>query len=267
MFKIFRNIGFITLVLVSFIYTDKLVSVVKESDNLMIEIKEKSKNYEIKAKDAIIEKDTIIPGVKGTSIDLEETYKKMKQYGKYDERLIVYKSVNPKNNLASNKDKYIIKGNRKNKVSLIVLISDIITLKRIDDKTNIFIDSNIFLKNSKEITKIKNNIIGISGNNYDDYKEIDNVIKHILKNKNGYCYTKEKNEKILDLCYKLDNYTIMSNIEIKNKSLINLKNELNDGAIIVINEDSIDYLKIVENYVESKGYEIVNLDELLYETN
>ena len=39
MFKIFRNIGFITLVLVSFIYTDKLVSVVKESDNLMIEIK------------------------------------------------------------------------------------------------------------------------------------------------------------------------------------------------------------------------------------
>ena len=85
MFKIFRNIGFITLVLVSFIYTDKLVSVVKESDNLMIEIKEKSKNYEIKAQDAIIENDTIIPGVKGTSIDLEETYKKMKQYGKYDD--------------------------------------------------------------------------------------------------------------------------------------------------------------------------------------
>lgn len=265
MFKIFRNIGFVMLILASFMYTDKLVSVVKESDNLMIEIKEKSKKYEVKAMDAIIEDDTIIPGVKGTSVDIEETYKKMKQYGKYDERLIVYKSVNPKNKLVNNKDKYIIKGTKKNKVSIITLINNINTLKKVDNKVNIFIDSSIFLKNSNKITR--NNIIGISGNNYSYFKEINNVIKHIFKNKNTYCYTNKKNEELLNLCYKLDSYTLMPNIEIRNKSLLNLKNNLSDGSIIVVDEDSIDYLKIIENYVESKGYEIVYLDNLLNEDN
>ena len=44
MFKIFRNIGLISLVFISFIYTEQLVSVVKEYDEIMIEIKNNADN-------------------------------------------------------------------------------------------------------------------------------------------------------------------------------------------------------------------------------
>lgn len=42
--KLFEAVGFITLICLSFVYTEKTVNVVKEYDDIMITIKEKMRN-------------------------------------------------------------------------------------------------------------------------------------------------------------------------------------------------------------------------------
>lgn len=266
MYKIFKNIGLVAIVIVSFMYTENLVSVVKEYDNLMIEIKEKQKFYKKDTIEAKIEEDTIIPGTEGKKVDINESYKKMKQYGKFNEQLIVYKSVGPKKLLIDNKDKYIIKGTKKNHVSIIALIkNDITKVNKIKNKNvNIFIDSKLLI-NTKSINLINGYEIGITGENHDYYREANNIIKHGLKQKQGYCLTTDKDSDLLKECFKLNNYTILSDFIIKNNILKPLKSNLDNGSIIVINEESIFNIDNIINYIQSKGYKIVNLTELLSE--
>ena len=106
------------IIIISFIYTKSLVSVVKNYDDIMIKIKQEKNKYYIKPIEAIIKNDTIIPGIKGKEVDINKTYSKMKRYGKYEESLIVLKDIEVKNHI--DKDKYIISGNKnKNMVTLI----------------------------------------------------------------------------------------------------------------------------------------------------
>ena len=65
--KLFNAIGIICLVIISFIYTEKTVMVVREYDDIMINIK-KQKNIE--KIDSIIIEDTIIPGILERKINI-----------------------------------------------------------------------------------------------------------------------------------------------------------------------------------------------------
>jgi len=267
MFKIFRNIGLISLMFLSFIYTEKLVSVVKEYDEIMIEIKNNESKYKIDSIDAIIEENTIIPGIKGKKIDINKSYSKMKQYGKYDERLLTYEEVLPSNLLENNKDKFIISGPNKNKVSLIFLVNNKDNIDNIikilgERKVNFFIDNNWANKNEQKIIDLIKQGYIFGNLNYNN--KTDNLIKKIAKQNNSYCYTEEKNESILKNC--LSNYTIVPNIIIKNNTLLELKKNLKNGSIISISNIDETVLKLMINYIESKGYEIVNLEKLFEES-
>jgi probable sporulation protein (polysaccharide deacetylase family) len=77
------------------------VSAVKQSDELYQTIAAKVKDYEKPAQDAQIH--TVwkaTPGYNGLTIDIEESYKKMKKIGKFDEKQIVFKQVKPKVHLS-----------------------------------------------------------------------------------------------------------------------------------------------------------------------
>lgn len=77
------------------------VSAVKQSDELYQTIAEKVKDYEKPAQDAQIH--TVwkaTPGYNGLTIDIDESYKKMKKIGKFDEKQIVFKQVKPKVHLS-----------------------------------------------------------------------------------------------------------------------------------------------------------------------
>ena len=52
--KLFEAVGFITLICLSFVYTEKTVNVVKEYDDIMVTIKEKNEEYKIKPKNKAI---------------------------------------------------------------------------------------------------------------------------------------------------------------------------------------------------------------------
>ena len=88
----------------------------------MIEIETKKRDYEVTPVNAVLNEDTIVPGISGRQIDVLKSYKEMKSSGIFREELLVYKSLYPSSLLSSNKDKYIIKGNNdKNKVALIII--------------------------------------------------------------------------------------------------------------------------------------------------
>lgn len=277
--KLFQIIGFISLIGFSFFYTEKTISVVKEYDDIMINIKSVSNKYQKDYIDASIVGNKIIPGVSGVKVDLNRSYSKMKRYGSFEESLIVLKKVNPSISLEKNKHKYIISGNQNKKmVSLIFLVdvnSNIDNIIKILDKKgvkgNFFVDGKWLEKNSNLVPILirENHVIGnLSYNN--DYLDssfvwMETIIEKIGKQSVGYCYTEVENKDIIDTCKLNDNYTIMPSIVVKNSPYMEVRENLKSGSIISfkINSRLEEELPIIINFIKSKGYKIENLNEHL----
>lgn len=270
--KIFSKIGLFGLVIFSFFYTHKTVTVLKENDDIMIKIKENINNYNIYSINSVINGDTIIPGIKGNIVNIDKSYENMKKIGIYNSNYLIYDIDYPKTSLKDNKDKYIVSGNSKKKeVSLLFIINNdkiMDSLLKILDNENIKADFFItgdFINKNEAISKylIKN---GHSINYYGDYSKSDfifnnTIIRNSFKQKNIYCYLEDKNKKYLDTCYLNKNYTIIPNIIIKNNMLNSIKKELRNGGIISIYIGNIDELSITIKYIKSRGYDIVKLDK------
>ena len=107
--KIFTYLGFISLICFSFILTEKTSNLLIDKDELMMTIKSSSNNYEVEPIDGIILDNTFIPGINGLKVDNKKSYKEMKNYGVFNEGLLEFKQVSPKNKLNDNYgDKYNI---------------------------------------------------------------------------------------------------------------------------------------------------------------
>ena len=145
--KIIRIFFIITLVCFSFFYTDRVMNYLNSKDPLMIKINNLKEDYEVSPVNAIIDNDTIIPGKKGLEIDVDKSYEEMKLGGIFREESLVYKDILPSKSLSNNKDKYIIKGNKKNEVSLLLIYSsrDYDKIKNIDNITVYMGENKIYL--------------------------------------------------------------------------------------------------------------------------
>ena len=91
--KIIKLTGLIVLIVFSFFYTDKVVEVIRENDNLMLELKKVKDLYKVDAVNATINNNTIIPGLNGRSINVEKSYKRMREIGIFDNSLIEYEII------------------------------------------------------------------------------------------------------------------------------------------------------------------------------
>lgn len=247
----------------------------------MEEIKDKSKDKNIEPINAIINKNTIIPGQVGKAVDILASYNNMKRINQYNENMLILKDVEPDISIKNNYDKYIISGlKNKKEVSIILLIKDNIDItyfrKLAKDKNiyfNFFID-NVFFENNNELltTLIMegHNIGNLSLNgNYSDsnYIWMDTILKKIIKQKNNYCYLENENSEYLNICALNKNYTIKPNIVLKQNPAINIQKSLENGSIISIevNNSIINEFAVMINYIQSKGYKIVSLNDLLDE--
>jgi len=278
--KFFESLGLITLVCFSFFYTEKTTSVVKELDDIMIKIKEVASNYITEVEEAIIEGDTIIPGISGKEVDINTSYQNMRKLGTFNEKYLEYEYIRPKQLLKDNLDKYIIGTNsNKKQVSLIFLVEE---RNKIDDvlnilnnheiKGNFFVDGNWFEDNNDAVIDLIENKHIVGNLSYNrDYQDssfvwMDTIIKKIGKQTNGYCY-KTDNKKDLENCALQKDYTIAPTMEIDSYPLINVKNNLKAGNIIAfkINNSLIKELDLIIKYIKFKDLEIVNLETLLNE--
>lgn len=230
----------------------------------MMEISSIKDEYEVMPVNAIIEDNTIVPGLKGRKIDLDKSYDEMRVGGVFREDALVYKDIYPSNTLSNNKDKYIIKGNNnKNKVALLYVLNsnEFEALINLDNIT-LFISHNYLTINN--INRLKNKEIYTYGNNgiyTDKVLTIDNaIIERASKNKSIYCLAKEKNKDILEICNKKNMYVVLPNII---GNYMEIKNNLSNGSIILLN--NLNNIQVITKYINSKGYEIVALSELLEE--
>lgn len=280
--KILEGIGLLSLVCLSFLYTEKTVNVVKEYDEIMIAIKSENENYKIEAKDATVLDDTIIPGIKGKEVNINESYNKMKRYGKFNNNLLVYKETTPTVSIDDHFDKYIISGNaEKNMISLIFLVEENDTidtiLKILDEKNikgNFFVDGKWLEKNNDTLVHLieqGHNIGNLSYNrDYSDssYAWMDTFIKKVGKQKVGYCYNEVADLTTLKLCSLSKNYTIRPTIVVKNYPLKEIKEQVSAGSIISmpINKTVEKELPTIISYITSKGYTIENLQNHLSES-
>lgn len=275
--KYFQIVGIIALACFSFIFTEKTALMVRNSDTLMQTIKENESLYKIESVNASISGDTIVPGIGGKRVNDNKSYSNMKRLGEFNSNLLVYDYFLPEITLTKTYDKYVIGGNpRKNMVSIIIKVSDKDNINELikvigDTKVNLFIDGSWLEKNESNLQNLRNYNIGNLSYNGDYSKSgfiwMNTIINKYSNQKNKYCYQEEKNDDYLKICTLQKNYTILPSIVIKDNPLIEIKNNIKAGSIISlsINEKTIKELPLIINHINSKGYTIVNLDELLSE--
>ena len=280
--KILETIGILSLVCISFLYTEKTVNVVKEYDDIMIAIKSENENYKVDAKDATIIEDTIIPGMNGKEVNINDSYNKMKRYGKFNSNLLSYKEVAPSISIEKQFDKYVVSGNiEKNMVSLLFLVEEndsidkvlhILNSKQI--KGNFFVDGKWLEKNNDTLIQLieqGHNIGNLSYNrnyNHSSFSWMDTFIKKVGKQDIGYCYNEVADMTTLKLCSLTKNYTIRPNIIIQNYPLKETKEQITSGSIVSypINKTVEKELPTIIHYIQSKGYTITTLQNHLSES-
>jgi probable sporulation protein (polysaccharide deacetylase family) len=129
----------------------------KQTDSLYQKIIKEASKYEIKPQDATIDRVwKKIPGYNGQKVDISASYKKMKSGGKFDDKKLVFKQIQPKVHLKDLPPSPIYKGNpEKPMVSFIInvawgneYLSEMLkTLKRHHISASFFLEGNWVKKN------------------------------------------------------------------------------------------------------------------------
>ncbi len=273
--KIFKISAVLLLVGFSFFYTEKVTMIARNSDPIMRAIKKEESNKKVSNVNPVINKDEYIMGINGCEIDVDKSYSKMRSVGEFKEELIVMKETSNDKDLT---DKYVIGGNNKEKkVSLIFIVNkdidsnltDYINDKNI--KVNYFIDGKYLEENMITVKFLsENSNIYYLGEN-EEYSDENMLYHNNLISMNGsnepkYCFTSDKDNNTLKLCNDYDMVTIKSDI-LKDNIYKRIKDKLNNGVIFAIDSDNIDEIKVSINYILSKGYNIISLEDLLSEKN
>ena len=234
----------------SFLYLKKSTIFIKENDKLMIEIKDNEFKYNSLPINAIITNNTMIPGIYGKKINLDETYKRMKKIDYFNESLLVFDLVEPNKSIKDIYDKIIISGNySKKNISIILSTNEenIITyFDKILKANNIYADILI----NKNINITNTNFKNIISTNYQDYI--------------GYCLS--YNLIIPSSCIKNNKFTILGNL-INNYYLTKTKEIVKNGIILVyqFNKNNYQELNIIIKYLKNNNYNIVPISELILE--
>lgn len=268
----------IIFTLISMYYTNICMEVLKEKDPIMQEIKSNMSKYEESANDATVIGNVIVPGHIGRRVNKNKSYSKMKKYGNYNETLTVMEEVKPELSVSNTFDKYIEKGNSNNKnVSFVFIYDENIdkVIKILNSKhvpSTIFLDG-MYLENDS-LNVLKNNLnidyelLSYNGE-YDEnlFKTSLSYLESVTKKSPKYCYSEVENSDVLNLCSKLKMHTIKPYIRIDEDLLKEVKSSLSNSIIISIksSKSNISELSSVIDYVISKGYDIVSLDNLISE--
>jgi len=264
-----KVLGIILLAGFSFFYTDKVTSIIKENDPIMKKIKDVKQDMVVNKVDRVVMNDEYITGINGCKVDEKESYNNMKNSGEYKEELLVMKE----DYIKSNDNLYIIGGNRKNRnISIILLNIDSKTdnyIKKNKIKINYFLDGKYIQNNIDNLIRISkySNIYNFGRNNEytSKYISYDNtVILNNFNNKSDYCLTPKKDDNILKICNTYNMKTIKTDY-INSDILTYVKENIENGKIFVFDKYDYNEIKITINYILSKGYDIVMLNELLSE--
>ena len=270
----------VVALLFSFYYTEKAIVILEANDPIMKKIKS-NRNLEEKALDAKIIDNRLIPGYNGLEIDLEESFKKMKNYGSYNESLLVFDEVSPAISIDDYYDKYISSGNGINtNIAIIFTVEDNTYLNKL---INILDNTAIFTTLFVDGVVLENNFTVFSNLNKEKYelellsydKSYDEMLfknslyklETITNKVPKYCYASYDNEKVLNLCNNLSMHTIIPTLKLDENIYASVKGNLRNGSIIRVSlsNNNLKELNVLINYIKQRGFTLVTLDTLLNE--
>jgi hypothetical protein len=262
--KYFKYVYVILFAIFGFFYTNRVIDLSEKNNTLLVSINNYKEQFDYKCREGSITEDGIVLGLSGFTVNTDKSYNNMKGIGfkkeliEYDENVCI---LNKSNNI----DKYIIKGNEY--TSNVALVVDVDSEKYYRKMLKISEEKNIELNLLMNYNTLSENIefienhstILFKGNNE---KELNNFIK-ILHNE-IYC-VKNSDYDVINICKEKKLNSINAINHIDKDLLINTKKILDKGVIIFIKETKLNLneLSSTINYIKSKGYKIVSINELL----
>jgi len=250
------------------------MTILNEQDPIMLTIMEVKEKYKMDPVEAIIKDNTIIPGIIGKEVDVENSYNNMKQVGIFKDILLSYNDVYPLDLLVNNYDKYIISGNKnKQEVSIIFTVTSNRDLDNIianvdnNYNINLFIDYRVLSNNLDKIKNTKYNIYSY-GNDGVYNKDILTLSNNLIeKNFNKSLYCLGNNDETINICKNKKMNTINSTYKYNDDAYNGVKNNLSNGIIMQIenNKKNLEEFSYIYRYIYSKGLKVVSLEQLLGE--
>lgn len=268
------------LLLLSFIYTDKVFNEARGNDPLMKEVISYKKAHDVKPVEPKIKDDEMILGMSGLIINEEKSYKNMKEDDTFNKQKLVYDKKKPNTSITKTYDYYITNGISKNMVSIIFKVNNstnVSELLSILAKTNVtvnfFIDGSYLEKNVETAFSMVNLNSEIYNLGYDNkYSKsmisvTNNLIESITLKDSLFCLNEVKNDNYKDICASKKMLTISP--KLVNPSITDLKKNLSKGVMIVYDLDEFDTSKFnfIINVIESRGYKIKGLSKLINENS
>ena len=266
------------LIAFSFYYTNKVAGIVRGKDPIMQSIKEEKANYEKKAINANVSGDNIIPGKNGKKVNIEASFQKMSQYGKYNDSLYVFDEVEPEVSINTYFYKYVESGREDSKD--VALVFDILRFDNMDDVLSLLESNNVtatffvdglFMENNRSLLEnvskkgYEIELLSYNGSYDKIYFESSlHVLNDITKDRPKYCVAHYDKKEVLDICNSLSLHTVIPSVDTSNNSFGVVKNKLRGGSIIGLSNSRVN-LNTIINYIKQKGYNLVRLDTLLQE--
>ena len=281
--KISQVVISISLILLSFFYTNKMIDLLKNNDPIMKTIKSKEDSFKVDAINAKVTKDKVTPGLNGSKINLDASFNKMKKYGAYNESLMVFEEVKPEVSIKDNYNKFITGGNPN--INNVSLIFKVFRDDEVDDILNIleeykvngtfFVDGLWLENNSKKVVYMSEIDQEIEILNYDStyqqkyFQSSINISNTLTGHESKYCYTETERKDILNLCKKLKLHTVIPNIQTDENPFGDVKENLENGSIISMPLGAVveKQLPTIIDYIRQRGFTIVPLQNLLNEEN
>lgn len=275
-----KLVSLFLLLLLSFIYTDKVFNEARSNDPLMKEVISYKRAHDVKPVEPKIKDDEMILGMSGLIINEEKSYKNMKEDDSFNKQKLVYDKTKPNTSITKTYDYYITNGISKNMVSIIFKVNNstnvselLSILAKTDVTVNFFIDGSYLEKNVETAFSMVNLNSEIYNLGYDNkYSKsmisvTNNLIESITLKDSLFCLNSAKNDDYKDICASKKMLTISPTLV--NPSITDLKKDLSKGVMIVYDLDEFDTSKFnfIINVIESRGYKIKGLSKLINENS
>ncbi|APC48585.1 polysaccharide deacetylase family protein [Virgibacillus halodenitrificans] len=279
---------------------EQLIQTTAKRDPLYQEILQKSSDYAEEAQDAYIDKVwKKTPGRNGLQVNLEKSYRNMKESGEFDENLLSLEQTSPKISLEDLPSAPIYRGHpEKEMVAFLINVSwgaeyipDILNeLKKEKVKATFFIEGK-WAKENAELVKMiseQGHVIGNHAYNHPDMARLSNqknieqisstneIIKAIIDEEPKWFAppSGSYNQHVVDAAHNLNMHTILwtvDTIDWKNPTVSVMINRVNDklhpGATILMHptESIAEGIGPLIRQVKQKGFKLGTIEKLLNE--